>query len=84
MKETKKRTLYECSNARVKGNAIYCIKGHPLQNKPGNNGHIDVERLANGKRLAFGICQDCADFDCNGEPVPPEERGWLKNSEAIV
>ena len=30
MKETKKRTLYECSHARVKGESIYCRKGYKL------------------------------------------------------
>jgi hypothetical protein len=81
MKETKKRTLYECSYARVKGDCIYCFKGYQLNIRPGN-GHIKIERLAEGKRLAFTACQDCPDFDCMGPPVPPEERGWLNHKEA--
>ena len=80
MKETKKRTLYECSHARVNGDRLYCRRGHPVSSKPGN-GHLDISRLALGKRLAFGICQACPDFDCIGPPVPPEERGWLKRKE---
>jgi len=80
MKETKKRTLYECAHARVNGESIHCCKGYPLNPRPGNpgNGHVDVSRLARGQRLAFKACQECLDFDCMGPPVPPEERGWLK------
>ena len=77
MKETKKRTLYECAHARVKGEGIYCRKGYQLGLRPGN-GYLDIMRLARGQRLAFKTCQDCLDFDCMGPPVPPEERGWLK------
>ena len=80
MKETKKRTLYECSHARVKGDWIYCQKGHPTSSKPGN-GRLNISRLARGQRLAFGVCQGCLDFDCMGLPVPPEERGWLKRKD---
>ncbi len=77
MKEIKKRTLYECAHARVTGESIYCRMGYPLGNQPGN-GHVDIRRLAIGQRLAFKSCQNCADFDCMGPPVPPGERGWLK------
>ena len=81
MKETKKRTLYECAHARVNGESIYCLKGYVLCLRPGN-GHLDISRLARGQRLAFSICQNWLDFDCMGPPVPPEERGWLKKKEA--
>ena len=81
MKETKKRTLYECSHARVKDESIYCRNGHPLCLRSGN-GHLELSRLARGQRLAFKVCQSCPDFDCMGPPVPPEERGWLKKKEA--
>ncbi len=77
MKETKKRTLYECSHARVKGDCIYCFKGYPLCIRPGN-GPLDISRLAMGQRLALSICQNCPDYDGMGPPVPPEERGWTK------
>ena len=77
MKEIKKRTLYECSHARVKETGIYCDRGYSLCQRP-NNRHVDINRLARGKRLAFETCQDCLDFDCMGPPVPPEERGWLE------
>ena len=81
MKEMKKRTLYECSHARVKGEGIYCCKGYQLCLQPGN-GHLDISRLVRGQRLAFKACQSCSDFDCMGPPVPPEERGWLKKKGA--
>ena len=77
MKETKKRTLYECSHARVSGDCIYCRRGHQMSSKSGN-GHLDIIRLARGQRLAFDVCQSCLDYDCLGPPVAPEERGWLK------
>lgn len=77
MKESKKRTLYECSHARVKGETIYCDKGHQICLRPGN-GHVDIVRLARGSRLAFKPCQTCLDFDSMGPPIPPEERGWLE------
>jgi len=80
VKESKKRTLYECSHARVKGECIYCLKGYSLYLRSGN-GHVDIGRLAKGQRLAFKVCQNCPDFDCIGPPVPPEERGWLKKEE---
>ena len=81
MKETKKRTLYECAQARVQGVSIYCCKGYPLCLRPGN-GHLDISRLARGQRLALKVCQNCPDFDCIGPPVPSEDRGWLKKKEA--
>ena len=77
MKEVKKRTLYECFHARVNGETIYCGKGHTLYERSGN-GHLDIIRLAKGKRLAFKACQSCPDFDCMGSPLLPEDRGWLK------
>jgi len=77
MKEIKKRTLYECAHARVKGENIYCRKGYQLCLRP-DNGHVDISRLARGQRLAFKSCQDCLDFDRIGPPVPPEDRGWIK------
>jgi len=81
MKETKKRTLYECAHARVKGESIYCFKGYSLYPRSGN-GHLDIRRLARGQGLALSVCQDCPEFDLMGPPVPPEERGWLKKKGA--
>jgi len=72
-----KRTLYECSHARVSDRRIYCDKGHPLSSKS-DNGGLDIRRLASGSPLALRICQNCLDFDCMGPPIPEEERGWAK------
>jgi hypothetical protein len=71
-----KRSLYQCFNARVKGNRIYCSKGYKISRA--NDGTISVVRLARGAPLQLEICQDCADYDEMGPPVPKEERGWLR------
>ena len=75
---TMKRTLYECSHARVKGKRIYCDRGYLLSAKSGD-GSLDIKRLARGDPLALAVCQGCADFDSMGPPVPQEERGWVKS-----
>ena len=77
----KKRALYDCSHARVKGERILCRKDHPFSLKT-DDGSIDVKRLARGEPLQLDICQGCADFDSMGPPIPEEERGWLKKEEA--
>jgi len=82
MKEKNKRTLYECSHAQVYGERIRCRKGHMLLTRT-EDGGIATSRLARGEPLAYGICQDCPDFDCMGPPVPAEEKGWLKKKGAI-
>ena len=76
MKETKKRTLYECSYARVRGDRICCSRGNHLLPKSAD-GCIGIGRLARGNQLAFQVCQNCPDFDRMGPPVPKEERGWF-------
>jgi hypothetical protein len=76
-----KRTLYECSHARVKGDYIRCRRGHWLIPKS-EDGSVGIGRLAKGQPLAFLVCQDCPDFDSMGPPVPPDEKGWLKRKEA--
>jgi len=76
-----KRTLYECSHARVKGGYIRCRRGHWLVPKS-EDGSIGIGRLVRGQPLAFLVCQNCPDFDEMGPPVPPEEKGWLKKKEA--
>ncbi|MBC8477426.1 MAG: hypothetical protein H8D49_03680 [Dehalococcoidia bacterium] len=73
-----RRSLYQCSHARVSGDRIRCHKGYPLSTNA-EDGGIGVRRLAGGHRLAFGICQSCPDFDCMGPPIPSEDRGWLSN-----
>ena len=73
-----RRSLYDCCHARVKGKLIYCEKGYRLCENGGNNGSISIERLARGNPLILGVCQECPDFSSMGEPLLPEERGWLR------
>jgi hypothetical protein len=76
VKEETKRTLYECFNARVKGDRIFCGKGYPFLSKS-QDGSIGIRRLSSGKQLAFQVCQECPDFDEMGSAIPVNERGWL-------
>jgi hypothetical protein len=55
------RTLYDCFNAKVKGNRIYCKKGYRL-NKQCKDGSIGVEKLYRGSPLVYVECQECLDF----------------------
>ncbi len=78
----KKKTLYECSQARVKGERIYCNNGYQLSPQPGD-GTLDIRHLVEGKPLAPKVCQQCGDFDRMGPPVTEEERGWLNGKETV-
>jgi hypothetical protein len=71
-----KRSLYQCFNARVKGDRIYCSKGYSIGTA--KDGAMPVVKLARGAPLELGVCQECVDYDEIGPPVPKEERGWLK------
>ena len=71
-----KRSLYQCGNARVLGDEIYCKAGRKLENRA-YAGNISLRRLARGDPLILDVCQDCNEFDCMGPPIPKEERGWL-------
>jgi hypothetical protein len=82
-RDTVKRTLYECSHARVGGSRIYCERGYVLSAKS-NNGGLEVKRLARGDPLALDVCQDCLDFDSIGPPIPEEERGWVRKKTTRV
>lgn len=71
------RSLYQCGNARVIGGTpkefeIVCSAGHKLS----GNYYL---ALARGKPLEFTICQKCLDYDEMGEPVEPQDRGWLRD-----
>jgi hypothetical protein len=70
-----KRTLYECFNAKVSGKDIYCEEGYALGK---GEGSLDQSRLEQGEKLAPKICQQCAEFDSMGPPVPADEKGWYK------
>lgn len=67
-------SLYECYNAKVGGEVIYCVKGHKLGAKA--DGTILTIRLQRGEPLVYKACQSCPDFDRMGEPLPTDERGW--------
>ena len=68
-----KRSLYECFNAKVLGDRIYCAKGHIFS----KSGEVNINRLARGTPLEMSVCQGCPDFDEMGPPVLPEDRGWF-------
>jgi len=81
----RERSLYECFHARVKGERIYCEKGHDLQEPAHGDGTLNIEWLARGEPLVMSVCQDCADFESMGSPIPSEERGWLNEAtEALL
>ena len=76
----KKRTLYECSHALVKGKRICCDRGYQLSSQS-EGGSLDVHNLEEGKPLAPKVCRQCGDFDSMGPLIPEEERGWIKIGE---
>jgi hypothetical protein len=59
----KKRTLYECFNAKVDTKRIYCSKGYPLTPEQVNLHPMHLEK---GEPLAPKICQQCINFDRMG------------------
>ena len=69
---SKKISLYECLNAKV-GKDIYCSKGHKL----GDRGTVTILQWKRGEPLVYEICQKCHDFNRMGEPILPEDRGWV-------
>ena len=71
------RTLYDCVHARVHGKRIYCDRGHYLS-EVSCDGNLCIGQLESGMALALPVCQRCGDFEAMGDPVPEEERGWLK------
>jgi len=68
-----KRSLYQCSNARVRGPKLVCEKEHKF---PIVASSILV--LARGAPLELSCCQECPDYDEMGPPVAKEDRGWGK------
>lgn len=70
-----KVSLYQCLNAKVKGDKIYCAKGHSF-NKKATDGTIHTRRLQRGTPLELAVCQSCEDYNNMGPPVPAKERGW--------
>jgi len=69
-----KRSLYQCFNAKVLGNNIYCLKEHSLSEYKG--GKIPIASLKKGYALEKTVCQGCLDYEEMGEPIHKDERGW--------
>lgn len=67
-----KHSLYQCLNAKVLGEKIYCNKGYNWK-KFG----VTIRQLERGDPLKFTVCQQCPDYDRMGPSVPDGERGWL-------
>ena len=71
----KKRSLNACQFARIKGDHIYCQKGHKLgKNKDGSMSILPFKREA---PLEYEICQECQDFKLNTDEDVRLEL-WLK------
>ncbi len=73
-------SLYQCGEARCCPQGIYCDKLHKIT--PNGGEYISFERLMRGEPLEITTCQRCFDLDYLGDPILPEDRGWL-NKEAI-
>jgi hypothetical protein len=73
------RSLYMCANARVKGDRIYCAVGKPLGRAL--DGTLPLVMLMRGAPLEIAICQTCHRYRKMGDPVMPEDRGWLKHGK---
>jgi cytochrome c5 len=71
----KKRSLYQCFNAKVKEDRIYCAKAYALSRT--NDGAVAATKLVRGEPLELTVCQDCPDYSEMGSPLPEEERGWI-------
>ena len=71
-REGRGRSLYQCLNAKVRGEILQCSKGHEF---PSN---VTVRALARGAPLVFACCQNCEDYIEIGPPIPKSERGWIK------
>lgn len=76
------RSLYQCGEARVRCDEIYCHAGRILEERS-ELGTIHIRRLANGNPLELEICQECPYFSYVGEPIPASERGWNNIKERI-
>ena len=70
-----KISLYECSQARVMDKNIYCKAGRRLGSRV--DGMLNIERLKRGEPLVCASCQNCPDFDRNGEPIKAQDSGWV-------
>ena len=75
------RTLYECFNAKVLGDLIYCKVGHRLG---GYHDGIHIRRLIKGDPLRLSSCQDCPDFiQMDPQGYFEKDRGWEPTEEEL-
>ena len=74
-----KRSLYQCSHAKVKGSRIYCGKEYRFESRRRGKRTLSIYGLARGMPLVFSTCEGCIDYEPMGDSVPPEERGWESN-----
>jgi len=72
------RSLYQCFHAKVKGGRIYCEKGHRFESRRRGKRTLSIDGLARGVSLVFSMCEGCIDYEPMGDPIPPEERGWIR------
>ena len=75
-----KRSLYQCFEAKVNGEEIYCAKKHVLDSRI-DDGTISIRRLERGEPLEMTVCQKCKDYNRMGEPIPRNEMGWWDNQD---
>lgn len=68
------RSLYQCYEAKVLMENIYCKKGHKFPDTP--EGTMNIRRLQRGEPLQLTVCQDCPDFNYMGDQIQKSERGW--------
>ena len=73
------RSLYQCLHAKVKGDCIYCAKGHPFVSRWKERERLNIDQLVRGAPLVFSVCQGCIDYEPMGDPIPAEERGWIRH-----
>jgi len=73
-----KRSLYQCFEAKVHGDQIYCAEKHHLYNRA--DGTISIRGLERGEPLEMTVCQKCEDYNHMGDPIPKNERGWRENN----
>ena len=75
------RTLYECFNAKVLGDLIYCKAGHRLG---GYHDGIHIRRLIKGDPLRLSCCQDCHLFvQMDPQGYFEKDRGWEPTEEEL-
>ena len=67
------RSLYQCYNAKVNTDRIYCPYG---KLGTANDGTLHIFELRRGAPLEITFCQTCENYDEMGESVQKSERGW--------